>query len=286
MPNPSIYALLGHPVNHSPSPDLHNAWMTHHGVDGRYLAVDLTEDAGALEARLREGTYGGVNLTTPLKELLIGRLDTLTEEARVAGAVNTVVCRRGELHGANTDIGGFLDALKPIWTAPWPDTNVLVLGAGGAARAVAVAAGSQRARSVHVLNRTLDRAHRLVAEMDAAFPDTEWRMACSLDDLAEQAEPERLVVVDATSGAQSPWERSALLSSMSAGHVWMDLSYWRDLSVFAQRCEARGVRLVDGTAMLVHQAARAFQHFTGVAPDVTIAERVFDELQSIQDSFD
>ena len=91
------------------------------------------------------------------------------------------------------------------------------------------------------------------------------------------------LVIDATSGAHSPWAHPSLLRP---GHLWMDLSYWRDLSNWTELSQTHGVTLIDGTSMLLHQAARAFHHFTGVSPDLTIARRVLDELQSIQDSLD
>jgi shikimate dehydrogenase len=278
------FALIGHPVQHSPSATIHNAWIEHYGLDAHYETLDAIPEPDDLEGLLRGGSYNGVNLTTPLKERLIGRLDQLDEDARVAGALNTVVCTHGKLHGHNTDIGGFLDAVRPVWHEAWKETDTLILGAGGAARSVCVAVATQGGRSIHVLNRTGERAHALVGELGPVFPETHWTSGSMDEQTFLKISKGKRVVVDATSGDPTRWRRPALLEPIPPDSLWMDLSYWRDTSRWAACCESRGVEFVDGYPMLVHQAARAFQHFTGLSPDPSLARRVLPHIESIQDS--
>ena len=278
------FALIGHPVQHSLSATIHNAWMAHYGLDARYETLDATPGADDLEELLREGSYNGVNLTTPLKERLIGRLDELDEDARVAGALNTVVRSDGKLHGHNTDIGGFLDAVRPAWDHAWKDTDTLLLGAGGAARSVCVAIAAQGGRSIHVLNRTQERAHTLIGDLRPTFPDTLWTSGILDEETFLKTPKRKRVVVDATSGDPGLWRRSSVLEPILPGSLWMDLSYWRDTSRWTECCHHRSVVFVDGYPMLVSQAARAFQYFTGLSPDPSLARSVLPHVESIQDS--
>jgi len=278
------FALIGHPVQHSPSAKMHNAWMAHYSLDAHYEKLDANPGPDELERLLRVGPYSGVNLTTPLKERLIGRLDELDEDARVAGALNTVVCTGGLLHGHNTDIGGFLDAARAVWHDDWKTTDTLVLGAGGAARSVCVAIATQGGRSIHVLNRTVERAHTLVEELSPAFPGTLWTAGPLDEQTLLKAGQGRRVVVDATSGDSALWLRPSLLEPITHGSLWMDLSYWRNTSEWAACCGSRGVMFVDGYPMLIYQAARAFQYFTGLSPDPSLARRALGHIESIQDS--
>jgi len=153
-------AVIGHPIAHSLSPMLHTAWLEAAGLFGCYTALDV--EPGRLDAvirRLRDGELDGLNVTIPHKEAIIPYLDRLEESASRAGAVNTVYRIGNELIGANTDGSGFVKSLERTGHAA---KDILVIGAGGAARGIISALGTQ----VTVANRTYEHALRLAAEFD------------------------------------------------------------------------------------------------------------------------
>ena len=160
--------LVGHPVDHSLSPDLHQAAMTASGLQGTYELIDAEAgELGGIVDALRAGEWTGLNVTVPYKESVAPLCDTLGEAAQNLGAVNTLTrSQDGSIVGHNTDLMGLTDALQ-CWaeTAPWAGQPVCVLGAGGAARAAALAVSELGASSVRLWNRTEARAHALVEQL-------------------------------------------------------------------------------------------------------------------------
>ncbi|HUR69325.1 MAG TPA: shikimate dehydrogenase [Candidatus Thermoplasmatota archaeon] len=244
--------LLGHPVSHSKSPPMQNMAFVALAMDERYAAFDVAPEqlAGAL-AGLRESGALGCNLTIPHKEAAVPLMDALDEDARAAGAVNTVVVRAGKLVGHNTDGAGALDALAEAG-AP-AEGAVLLLGAGGTARAIA-AALRRAGRRVTVANRTHARAERLAREIGAAvFPWSE----------AVARLPTFPVVIHATSVGlvddATPFDHRLLARDATL----LDCVYRAGGTALVRRAHARGVRAIPGEAMLLHQGARAFALWTG-----------------------
>src|SRR5690606_37837089 len=163
--------VIGHPINHSRSPLIHGTWLVEHGIDGSYDAIDVAPgDLPAFFERLRSGEFAGGNVTIPHKEAVFALCDSVDPLATMIGAVNTLVVKDGKVHGSNTDYLGFLgnlDAAAPGWSDGPADA--MIIGAGGAARAVLVALRRRNGGKVHVLNRTLSKAQALVAEIDGPF---------------------------------------------------------------------------------------------------------------------
>lgn len=247
---------------HSRSPALHGAWLAHHGLTGRYrlerVALDdVHDDPRHLRERL--APFHGVNLTVPLKELGARCADHLTPDAARLGACNTLVRGPGGWEGWNTDLEGFRRSVRDAGCRL--DGTVVVLGAGGAARAV-VGALVPTARVV-VLNRTEARARVLVEALGAhAWGPLEAFGSWTPD-----------LVVVAVSGPGNPAIAGLALDHLPPRALWMDLNYWCDDPPHRAALEARGNPFDDGLGMLLHQGALAFERFTGVAPVLEVGRR-------------
>jgi shikimate dehydrogenase len=248
-----VYALLGRPVGHSLSPALHNALFAHLGVDAVYVALDVAPaQAAAVPAALRALGLAGANLTVPLKEAVLDGLDALSPGAARAGAVNTVL--RGEdgaLIGHTTDGEGLLAAIAEAGGARGP---AAVLGAGGAGRAVAAALSAAGVRTT-LLNRDPARARRAGEALGLPWGGLE-----ALPELA----PGLQLVVDCTRPEGHTADVRTGLHQMPPGALWVDTRYFLELGPLRAACAARGLRLMDGRPMLLHQALAASALWTGL----------------------
>lgn len=255
----AVFALLGRPVRHSRSPAIHNALFRRHGVRAVYVCLEPPPGT-PLGPILR--CLAGANVTAPLKGEVIGALDALTPDARAAGAVNTVLRRDGALVGDNTDGEGFLRGLREAF-GPVAPRRVVVLGAGGAARAVAWALAGAGARDVRFLARDPRRAEAAVVPL-AAGGGARWSVAPLAPDALAWG-PD--LVVNATpTGAREAVEALSV-DPLEPGALWCDLNYHDPRPPRFEALRARGLRALGGGPMLRHQALLAFQRFTGVAPD-------------------
>lgn len=257
--------VIGHPIAHSRSPLIHGTWLAEHGIDGTYEAIDVaTADLPAFFERLRTGEFAGGNVTIPHKETVFELCDSVDDLARMIGAVNTLAVHDGKVHGTNTDYLGFLgnlDANAPTWSDGPRDA--LVIGAGGAARAVLVALRRRNGGKVHVLNRTLANAHALVEEIDGPFS------AHGFEDFAALA-PQIGLVVNTSSigmhGTKFDWLDMSLLPKTA---LVTDIVYTPLETPLLAEARAHGLRTVDGLGMLLHQAVPGFAAWFGVTPTVT-----------------
>lgn len=249
----SVYALLGHPVRHSPSPALHNRWFAAAGIDAVYVALPA-QSAPALAA-VRTLGLAGANVTIPLKEVAVAQVDVLEPSADIAGAVNTLWWDGSSLVGANTDGAGFVRSLADDGV-PIAGRSVVVVGAGGAARGIAAACMANGVGELTVLNRTEARAHDLVARLATQWPDARLQ-AAPLD--SEQLRGADLVAVTVSADV-------ALDPTTTADHChWIDISTAeRPPSVLRARAAGRTAR--NGMGMLMWQAALAFERWTGALP--------------------
>jgi shikimate dehydrogenase len=261
--------VIGHPIAHSRSPLIHGTWLADHGIDGSYEAIDVSpaELPGFFD-RLRSGEFAGGNVTIPHKEAVFALCDSVDDLARTIGAVNTLVVRDGKVHGTNTDYLGFLgnlDAAAPGWSDGPRDA--MVIGAGGAARAVLVALRRRNGGKVHVLNRTLANAQALANEIDTSF------QAHGFEDFAALA-PHTGLVVNTSSigmhGSRFDWLDMGLLPATT---LVTDIVYTPLVTPLLAEAQARGLRTVDGLGMLLHQAVPGFAAWFGVTPEVTPALR-------------
>jgi shikimate dehydrogenase len=255
--------LLGHPVRHSVSPAMHAAAFRELGIDARYDLRDVPlDDLGLAIARLREPNVLGANITVPHKQAAMPYLDEIAEAAAEIGAVNTICNRQGRLVGYNTDAPGFLAALAEAGFDPRGAT-VALLGAGGAARAVAHALAEADAAELFILNRTSDRAVSLAQALVARFgARAYWGLPATRQQLEEWVPRCALVVNCTTLGMHEPV--SPLPSSaLRPGMLVVDIIYNPPRTRLLAEAEAAGARTQNGLPMLVHQAAAAFALWTG-----------------------
>jgi shikimate dehydrogenase len=258
-----VFALLGHPVRHSLSPRIYTHWFQAHDIDAVYVALEIDRlDLGALP-------LAGVNLTVPFKSDAVGQLDTPSERVQQLDAANTVVIRNGRSFGYNTDVYGFTTALKRDLGAEIQGRHVIILGAGGAARAVASGCAEEGAAAITFANRTPARRRRSVARMQALYPTLPFSdIALSARAFARHA-PHTHLIINCTSGGAAETVRRFDVSSLPHDAIWMDLNYWMPNPPQIDACRQRGLTTQDGVSMLIHQASRSFQEFTGTIPDVT-----------------
>src|SRR5918911_2871598 len=160
-----LLGIIGHPIEHSLSPRMHNAAFAHDGADYVYVAMDVRPDRlPAAVGGLAALGFVGFNVTMPHKEAVLPLVDELDASARLAGAVNTVVAEEGKLRGLNTDGSGFVEACKEAGVS-LSEKRVMILGAGGAAAAIAVASLGEGASRLYIVNRTETRAEELRARL-------------------------------------------------------------------------------------------------------------------------
>ena len=261
--------VIGHPINHSRSPLIHGTWLAEHGIDGSYEAIDVAPaELPAFFKRLRGGEFAGGNVTIPHKEAVFVLCDSVDPLAKTIGAVNTLVVRDGKVHGTNTDYLGFLgnlDAGAPGWSDGLDEA--IVLGAGGAARAVLVALRSRGVRQVHILNRTLANAAQLAAEIEGPFS------AHGYAAFAELAPKAGLVVNTSSIGMHGTRFEGLDLALLPANALVTDIVYIPQVTPLLADAKTLGLRTVDGLGMLLHQAVPGFEAWFGVRPTVTPALR-------------
>jgi shikimate dehydrogenase len=269
-----VYAVIGHPVRHSRSPTLHNAWFAALGIDGVYVALEVDPAAaGELGRAIRTLGLAGANLTVPFKTAILDDLDAVGPVASVLGAVNTVVRRGDRLEGYNTDADGYVDGLVGEFGDVVAGARVLVLGAGGAGRAVGLGLARRGAASVCWLNRTVSRAEAVAAR--CAVDGVALSAAALSAEAFAALAPHTDLVVTCTSGPAAERIAGFDLSLLPPHAIWSDINYWMDDPPGYTGWKARGGRVQGGMPMLVHQAARAFQHFTGTLPDTDPNARAF-----------
>jgi shikimate dehydrogenase len=266
-----LAGVMGWPVEHSLSPRLHGYWLEQHGIDGAYvpLAVAPADLPTALTALPALG-FRGVNLTLPHKEQALDLCQEVDDLARRIGAVNTIVVRDGRLFGSNSDAFGFLENLKdgaPDWRAE--AAPAVVLGAGGASRAVVAALADAGAPEVRLVNRTRERAEALATALGGALSVYDW-------DRREAALAEAGLLVNTTTlgmAGQPPLDLD--LGALPVEAVVTDIVYAPLMTPLLQAARTRGNPLVDGLGMLLHQARPGFEAWYGVRPEVTPGLRDF-----------
>jgi len=261
-----LAGVIGWPVAHSRSPLLHGHWLREHGIDGAY--VKLAVAPGRLEAALRGLPalgFAGCNVTLPHKREAACLVDRIDPAAARLGAVNLVtVAADGTLLGRNTDGAGFLAALAdadPAWSAA--AGPAVVLGAGGAARAIVAGLLDAGAPAVRLLNRTRVRAEDLAGALGGAIEVRDWeRRAAALDGAA-------LLVNTTTQGMAGQPTLDLDLAALSRAALVSDIVYTPLETPLLEAARARGNRVAPGLGMLLHQARPAFAAWFGVLPAIT-----------------
>ncbi len=266
-----VFAVLGNPIGHSLSPVMHNAAIAEMGMDGVYLAFNVAPEhlMEALNGMARLG-FGGVNLTIPLKQVAFDGLADLDESARLLGAVNTVAFEPGGMKGYNTDGLGFLDALSEAFGKSPAGLSVLVVGSGGAGRAVAVTCASAGAGEVVVADLDRERAERVVEEIKERCSKVPVRVATNDSAISEAARSAGLVVQATPVGMKADDESALAADAFTAGQMAFDLVYMFPETAFMKAAASAGARPVNGLGMLLRQGARSLSIWTGCTPPIDV----------------
>ncbi len=256
--------VIGWPVNHSKSPLIHNHWLDRYSIVGTYEAIAVQPNALKDSiARMVDAGFRGFNITVPHKQAVMDHVDFLRADAERIGAVNTVVIAPdGTLEGRNTDAFGFIANLK----LSAPDFNLrggpaVVIGAGGAARAVIYALQKEGVDNIRIINRTLQRARELADE----FPPCVGAAWERLPDLTKDA---NLIVNTTTLGMAGHPPLDLDFSRVNPGALVHDIVYAPLETPLLRDARKNGNRVVTGIGMLLHQARPAFEAWFGVMPDV------------------
>ena len=256
--------VIGDPVLHSKSPLIQNTMIKALGLDYEYLCQPVTrQELPAWVEQARSGTWAGFNATMPHKQALVPYLDELDEDAKLYGAVNTVCCQNGKLYGHNTDGEGFYRALQGAGI-PVEGMRFALLGAGGAAKAVALKLCQRGARKVVICNRTREKA----AALAAASPVMSVRGFTSEELFGAAAQCQ--VLINCTNlgmAGCAPFPSLAFLEALPAGAPVCDLIYHPVRTALLERAEGLGHPIMNGLPLLIHQAVLALEHFTSTSID-------------------
>lgn len=264
--NPRLAFVIGHPIAHSRSPMIHRYWLQQAGLSGSYKPVDVApEDLPSFFQALKAGTSGyiGGNVTVPHKEAVLKLVDEIDETVRQIGAVNTVWLEEGRLMATNTDSLGFaanLDEIEPGWDR---GKRAIVLGAGGASRAVIHALLARGFDEVSIINRTKARASVLAERFG---PHVSAHGMVELADLIKDAD---LFVNTTTLGMAGTEVPSIDFSTMAESGLVTDIVYVPLQTPLLAMAERQGLATADGLGMLLHQAVPGFQKWFGFKPVVT-----------------
>ena len=261
-----VAAVLGHPINHSKSPKLHNYWLSLFNIDGYYIPLDI--DPRNFENSIRAlGGLGfvGANVTIPYKEKVLKIADKISDRAAIIGAANTLTfLQDGRIYADNTDGYGFLQNIKckyNDWTAG--EGTSVVFGAGGASRAILGALIEDGANDIILANRTRSRADQLRSDFGAKIKVVDWmKVQNYLSDAS--------TVINATSlGMDGKAELPIPLQGLKKNTLVTDIVYTPLNTPLLENAAKRGCRTVDGLGMLIHQAIPGFERWFGMKPDVS-----------------
>jgi shikimate dehydrogenase len=270
-PGGRLAGVIGWPVHHSLSPLMHSYWLKEHGIAGAYVPLPIApEDFARCIGAMPLMGFAGASVTVPHKEAAFALSATLDEDARATGAVNTLIFADGVVHGRNTDVSGFAASLaQQIGTDAARRGPAVVLGAGGAARAVVVALARAGAGEIRLINRTKDRAETLACNFAgiANIRPIAW------GSWAEGFAGAKLLVNTTSLGMMGKAPLDVPLAGLPDAAAVADIIYNPLETGLLKGARGRGLRTMDGLGMLMHQAVPAFTAWFGVTPKVTPALR-------------
>ncbi len=260
-----LLGLIGHPVDHSMSPTFHNRVYSLINLNAVYIAFDVKDD-NHLKMAL-DGIKGlnilGMNVTIPYKEKVIPYLEQLSEEAAIIGAVNVIKNDDGRLVGYNSDAMGFASSLKARGISVY-DKDVLMLGAGGAAKAIAVALAMDGAHRIRIANRSLERAQALAYLISNSFPHVQIQ---TLDITERKLTDEADIIINATSVGMWPNHQAMPISPgqrFSKEQIIIDIIYNPETTIFLKEAQRWGCKTINGMEMLIYQALESIRIWTGI----------------------
>ena len=266
--------VIGHPISHSKSPQIHNYWIKAYGLQGSYDAVDIAPDdlKDGVQHLIDEG-YAGFNVTVPHKEQIVSLCTNVDHNAQAIGAVNTVAIESGKLRGLNTDGFGFLNNIwNDVPDFEFENKRAVILGAGGASRAVISGLIGEQIGQIVLLNRTREKAETIQKEMgflSDLIVVEDWEARNEILDSAD-------ILVNTTSlGMQGQPALDIDLKALPKTALVNDIVYAPLQTNLLKAAQEGGHTAITGIGMLIHQARPAFKEWFGLLPDVT------DELRDL-----
>ncbi|GLS30086.1 shikimate dehydrogenase [Mesorhizobium albiziae] len=256
--------VCGHPIAHSRSPLIHNHWLRTFGIDGSYTGLDIAPaDFARFASDFPSQGFVGGNVTIPHKETAFASVSRRDEAAELIGAVNTLWLEDGVTHGGNTDAYGFAANLDEQLLGWEKSRRAVVLGAGGAARAVIFALQQRGFRNIRIVNRTVERAMELSHRFRGVATGHPWK---ALPDLLGEAD----FLVNTTSlGMHGESGEVPDLGRLPDQAVVTDIVYVPLQTPLLAAAAGRGLKTIDGLGMLLHQAVPGFERWFGVRPQVS-----------------
>ena len=260
-----LAAVIGHPIAHSRSPRLHGYWLRKYGISGHYIPLDVApEDLETVVKTMPKMGFVGANVTIPHKERVMALVDKLTESAAAIGAVNTLIFKEdGTVIGDNTDGYGFIENLRqgaPLWDGM--AGPAMVLGAGGAARAIVFSLLKAGVPKVMITNRTKARAETLHADFGDKVEVIDW------EDSAAALKDAETLVNTTSLGMVGKAPLNLSLDALSSRSTVTDIVYTPLETDLLRRAREKGCPTVDGLGMLLHQAVPGFEAWFGTRPEV------------------
>lgn len=267
MPRRPCLAVLGHPVAHSRSPQMHNPALEEARLPGSYVRIDLRpEEFSEAMTVLPQLGFLGANVTIPHKAAAFAAVSTMSETARRCGAVNTLAFTPDGLAGHNTDAPGLKRALLEAFGVELAELRVLILGAGGGAgQAAAVQCAMEGCRRLVLVNRTLGKAERLLAELGDLLPGTDRLVALSTEEgtLAREIGDVDLIINASSVGMKESDPELVPANLWRSNHLVYDMIYAPPRTRLLQEAAAAGASTANGLGMLLWQGALAFEYWFG-----------------------
>ena len=274
----SVVGVIGSPVRHSLSPPMHNAAFAALGLNWVYVPFEVAPaNAADVPEAIRTLGLKGLNVTIPHKTAVLHTLDHISDDARLLGAVNTIIHEAdGSLRGENTDGPGFMRSLAETGETV-SGRSVALVGAGGSARSVGLAVCREGARSLTIVNRTVEKAQAVAELLQGAMPGANVNVAGLASIEAREAVAAADIIIDSTAVGMYPDHRVAPVVPaewLQAGQMVCDLTYNPQDTVLLQAARSKNARTLDGTGMLIYQGAIAFEAWTGCKAPVEVMREV------------
>jgi shikimate dehydrogenase len=257
-----LYGVFGNPVRHSKSPVIHNFAFQHHNINAIYLAFETEDILKGINA-IRALNIKGVSITLPFKESIMEHLDWIDEDAAAIGAVNTVLNKDGFLQGFNTDYKAAVEPLRPFGIS---GKKICIIGAGGAAQAVAFGIHKEKGKLV-IVNRNKSKGMNLSAKYNAEF--------FLFDEKEELRKIQPDILINTTPVGMSPniSDLSFPLDYFDNKTIVMDIIYTPLKTRLLSEAQLKGCATIDGLAMFLHQGAHQFKLWTGISPDIELMRK-------------
>lgn len=267
------YAVIGDPIAHSFSPQMHNAAFKALGINAEYLAVHVREQELPAFAERARKEFAGFNVTVPHKNAIIPFLNSISNECEFTGSVNTVINRNGSLHGESTDGYGLETAIREEFGIALEGNSFLFLGTGGTVKAVSFHFAGKGAKKLFFVNRTVSKSQDLIEELDNEYPKTEYD-CCGPENelLMDDFVSSSAVIIQCTSLGLKPEDPSALDEKFfKPGKCYYDTIYRN--TAFLKIAVEKGCKSAGGLSMLLHQGAKSFSIWTGEPAPVEVMRK-------------